>query len=78
MIMIVLASPKQNEAKALRCPSAPQIHKQAVFSSTTITIPDAHSTAASPSQISRKMMQANKASPGLMRALKIDEFADWQ
>lgn len=27
---------------------------------------------------SRKMMQANKASPGLMRTLKIDKLADWQ
>lgn len=46
--MAVLASPKQNGAKVLRCPSAPVIHKQTLFSSTTIKIPDAHATAASP------------------------------
>lgn len=44
-----LENPKQNAGKALKwCPCASQIRKQATFSSTTVKIPDAHATAASP------------------------------
>lgn len=47
--MTGLENPKQDAAKALRwCPCAPQMHKQATFSSTTVKIPDAHVTTASP------------------------------